>query len=319
MKVSKIKSGNILYFEDTPAKSIYVIKSGKLYLRKAHDEYYFKNNELSSKIIMGPGDMFGFEEVFLGIKRIARAVAIDETELIIFDLSEFSDFLKKNVKIGKRVLTSLSHDIRETSNRIKKLSDENKSFSETSGTLYDIYLYFIKENELHTARQILNRMKVIEAERKFAEAEMPRLEKFLEFEIMEISPAAIKTAKDAYNGYPEILEYLLCGLKQSVMEDEVMEALLYEIIMLRKTANKLKRNHMELEEFVHNYPNSPHFKDMLFMLLEVYHVRKEFLKAYQISQSLSEEDLSDEEKDRFKEMVNFLRKVISKKGGGLNV
>lgn len=315
MKVMKIKSGNILYFEDTPADSIYVIKSGKLYLRKGHEEYYYKHGELTAKIILGAGDMFGFREVFLGIKREARAVAMEETELIIFDIKDFSNFLKKNVKISKRVLSSLSNDIREASNRIKRLSDDHKQSHSGSGRLYDIYLYFLKENHLSSAKQVLERMIVNDSEGEFANAEIKRLEEFIEFEMLEITEEALNKIKDVYKNFPEVLEYLLSGLKQTVMENSIMEALLFEIITLKRKAKKLKTSYEELEEFTRSFPNSPKFKEMMFLLVEVYHQRKEFTKAYQISQSLSEADLNDDEKERFKEMVNFLKKVISRKGG----
>lgn len=164
--------GNIIYFENKIDNRIYVIRSGKVELKREWG-CFLVDNALRETMILREGDVFGFEELFQKIPRDHRATAIEDVELLYFDFEEFSNVLKTNAKIGEKILNSLAGRIRGMNNCIMDMCIlGNLPSSESSGSMIDIYQYFININDLKRALQVLERMKNDEKYKEFAEKEI---------------------------------------------------------------------------------------------------------------------------------------------------
>ncbi|MBZ4684167.1 MAG: hypothetical protein JG768_1594 [Fusobacteriales bacterium] len=313
MKVIKLKARGILYFENTEPKEIYVLKSGRIYLKKEKG-FFFYNNKINTLKVLNTGDMFGFEEIFIGIKREARAIADVDSEILSFEVNEFSDFIKNNIEISKKMIISLSREIRELDERVH-LESKEKSELRSKTPFFDMYVYFISKGDFLKASQVLKRMIVNGIEIEFAKGETKRIEKFLDY---SVTIEKIDLVKKYYEKSSELLIAFLKGLRPNVIYDDVLEKLLLETIDINVAIKKEDEIIDELEEFIEKFQTSSRHKEMMFLLLKIYEERKNYTKAFQVGNLLMDADLDEEEKIRFREMITVLKEklTIERKGEG---
>ncbi len=289
MKLIKVKKDGIIYFENVNDKYIYVIKSGKVILKKEKGMYlvgkFLKNfRELKA------GDAFGFEEVLTDTKRGNRAVALEESEIIYFEKEEFSNVLKNNTKLGERILNSISNRIRNLNDKIKHISNEN--ICEDSKKIKDIYLYFLKNGDFQKANKVLERMKLDKENLEFVERETKSTHIIKEGNITE---QTIKKLKENYIKYDEeILESILIGLNKKIFKKKLQENIIYELIKLFKQKDE-KEYITKIEKSLNEFVESDYGKKLRYELISYYEKENQLPKALKIANDLLDQKLEEKE------------------------
>lgn len=270
MKLTKISKSGIIYFEDKPDNKVYVIKKGKVELRKK-EGFYLVDDALKNTMLLRDGDVFGFEELSQkGNLRDQRAVAIEDSEIMYFEYEEFAGVLKSNIAIGEKILNSLSKRVRMLNERIKGVCmiEKDETISESSSDMTDIFYYFIRNSDFKKAMDVIGRMIEIEEYKEFAAREKKRLEYIQQpgITIGRIDDI-VKLFKDDEK---EMLIYVLEGLKVRVEEQEILEKMIYERLRIIKQLKMENTYFDEAEEFVTSHIESIYAKPILFTLMNDY-------------------------------------------------
>lgn len=113
----KYQRGSIVFFEDEPGETIYIIKNGtiKIYIISEQDG---KEKILS---ILQPGDYFGEMAILDGYGRSATAQSLEDSVLLIIYKNDFVKLLKESTEISHGIIYNLIHRLRETNLQIKEL------------------------------------------------------------------------------------------------------------------------------------------------------------------------------------------------------
>lgn len=270
MKLTKISKGGIIYFEDKPDNKVYVIRSGKIELRKK-DGYYLIDDTLKNNMLLREGDVFGFEELCVkGILRDQRAVAMEDAEILFFEFEEFASVLKNSISIGEKILNSLSKRVRMLNERIKGVCmiEKDETISESSSDMTDIFYYFVRTSEFKKAMDVLVRMLDVEDHKEFAAKEIKRLE-FIQQPGITISRID-DIVRMFSNDEREMLIYVLEGIRVRVEDPEILEKMTYERLRLIKQLNMENTYFDEAEEFVTTNIDSIYAKPVLFTLMNDY-------------------------------------------------
>lgn len=314
MRTFRINKGGIIYFENTVDSNVYVIRKGKVEIIR-RSTFFLVDNNLKNRKILKAGDVFGFEEVFFNLTRGERAVALETTELIVFPISDFSNFLKENINIGEKMINSLAGKIRKLNNKIKEISNKNECNIE-QGDIKDIYIYFLKQGDYKIAQQILERMIIKEINVEFAMKETDRISVLqnLGISLDKIDKIVFKYA-DGDNDELNILLAILEGMKNKVIAEELHEKILFELIKIKKKLGINEEYLTKLTEFLEEFPYSDYIKEIMFNLIEEYDRIKKFPEALNIANKLTDEKLTDIEIEKTKKIIEKLKGDIPKEGG----
>ncbi|BDU49840.1 cyclic nucleotide-binding domain-containing protein [Haliovirga abyssi] len=311
MRTFRINKGGIIYFENTVDNNVYVIRKGKVEIIRTNTLFLVDNN-LKNRKRLKEGDVFGFEEVFFNLTRGERAIALENTELIVFPITDFSAFMEKNITIGEKMINSLAGKIRKLNNKIKEISNRTECIME-HGKIKDIYIYFLKQGEYKKAQQILERMIVKESDVEFAIKEKDRISILQSLGIsVEKIDAIVSKYKD--NEELNILLAILEGMKIKVVAEELHEKIFFEMIKIKKKIGKDDEYLNRLKEFLEEFPYSDYIKDVMFDLIEEYDKRKRFPEALSIANKLTDEELTNEEIEKTKKNIEKLKHDIPKEG-----
>lgn len=297
----------IIYFEDTIDSGIYVIKSGKVELKK-EEGYFLDNGALKRTITLVEGDVFGFEENFLHIKRINRATAVEDCELLRFEQNEFEKVIKDNRKIGEKILSSLSGKIRSINEKIKTISfakNQNITGIESEDEkIKEIYLHFFKNSDFVSAGNVLSRMELYTKYQEYAEIERKRLN-FIENK-------AVNT--ESYNEFmevfekskPEVFAFVLEKVLNRVGNRDLREKLIFTLITALQECKQYEKLLREAEAFFEEFPKSKKTKKILFIMLEVYQKIEDFSQALKTAYKLAD---MIETADEFTMLANTIAEI----------
>jgi CRP/FNR family cyclic AMP-dependent transcriptional regulator len=114
-RLKRHKAGAVVVEEGEPGHSLYVILAGRVGMRKLDDAgefVYFAEQ--------GPGGYFGEMSLFDGKPRSADVVAMEDSEFLIIERSEFVRCVETNVGIALKIIATLSERLREASRRMSE-------------------------------------------------------------------------------------------------------------------------------------------------------------------------------------------------------
>ena len=108
--------GTVLFNEGDEGEEMYIIRSGKVAIKKrvAHGEI--------TVAVLEKGDFFGEMAMLEHIPRTAGAEVIEDGDLIVIGSEIFGDMVKSNPEIGVRMLRKYSLRLRETTKQIEELA-----------------------------------------------------------------------------------------------------------------------------------------------------------------------------------------------------
>ncbi|HCL57421.1 MAG TPA: hypothetical protein DHW82_10495 [Spirochaetia bacterium] len=153
----KYRSNSIIYFEgdvgkeNEGAREILLIREGKILLT-----YKNVTGETVNEVI-GKGEFFGVRSAITRSPREERATCIENCEVLIFEVPEFEELIKKNPPIGLKILRMLSNNLRLITREEKKMITQN-TFEDPGTELYKMGLYFFSQRAYSKAIQIWKRL-----------------------------------------------------------------------------------------------------------------------------------------------------------------
>jgi CRP/FNR family transcriptional regulator len=117
VKEKKYPKGSVVFFEDEPGETIYIIKDGKIKI------YIISEQDGREKIltILQSGDFFGEMAILDGAGRSATAQCLEDSILLIIYKNNFIKLLKESSEISHRIIYNLVHRLRETNMQVKEL------------------------------------------------------------------------------------------------------------------------------------------------------------------------------------------------------
>ena len=101
------KEEEIIFYENEPGASLYIIKSGKVELIKKIE------GEEKRISILKEGEFFGEIGVLIASPRITSARAMEKTELLSLPRPDLLNLIERNPKVGSRILLEISKVIAE--------------------------------------------------------------------------------------------------------------------------------------------------------------------------------------------------------------
>ncbi|MGM0509298.1 MAG: Crp/Fnr family transcriptional regulator [Fusobacteriota bacterium] len=304
MNVYKVKKDGIIYFEKTKEETIYVIKKGKVRLEKLEGVYLVDNQFKKTKILCS-GDAFGFEEVLIGEKRGNRAIAIEDTELIIFTEDEFSNILKGDIKLGKRILKSLTNEIKKLSIKIKDISKLNEKSSKSN--MKGIYLYFLKQGKFDQAKQVLNRMGNEKEYEEYTSNERHKIKKIDQIALTESKVK--KIIVDYINYDKETLKCILLGLKKNIFDKKIEELIEYNLLKLLKEEDREKYLNNAIKK-ISNFTETKYGKKILYDIIKYYEQEGKITQALNFANKLLDQKLEKSDFEKTKKIILDLSKKV---------
>ncbi len=108
--------GTVLFHEGDEGEEMYIIRSGKVAIKKRvpHGEIVVA--------VLEKGDFFGEMAMLEHIPRTAGAELVEDGDLIVIGSEVFGDMVKQNPEIGVRMLRKYSLRLRETTKQIEDLA-----------------------------------------------------------------------------------------------------------------------------------------------------------------------------------------------------
>jgi CRP-like cAMP-binding protein len=108
--------GTVLFNEGDEGEELYIIRSGKVAIRKRvpHGDIVVA--------VLEKGDFFGEMAMLEHIPRTAGAEMVEDGDLIVIDSEIFGDMVKSNPEIAVRMLRKYSLRLRETTKQMEELA-----------------------------------------------------------------------------------------------------------------------------------------------------------------------------------------------------
>lgn len=96
------EAGSILFREDEPGNTMFVIQSGQVRITKA------TRDEEKTLAVLGPGEFFGEMAILNAKPRTATAEALSEVRVLVIDAKTLTHMVTGNAEIAVRMITKLA-------------------------------------------------------------------------------------------------------------------------------------------------------------------------------------------------------------------
>lgn len=136
--------GNVIFYEDDPGTSCYIIVSGKVKIVVTADDG--REHILG---VLQENDFFGEMSLIDGQSRSASAVVVEDAQMLMIQRDEFLKLLRSNPDIALKLLVTLSHRL-----RIADRNMESLAFLSAPGRVARLMLELAKEHGQQTAEGV---------------------------------------------------------------------------------------------------------------------------------------------------------------------
>lgn len=113
----KFSKGNIIFLEDEPGQTFYIIKSGLVKISRIASD-----GRIKTLSILQPFDYFGEMAVLDSHHRSATAEALVDSVLLVIYKNDFENLIKKNPHIALEIIHTLSERLRYANQQIEDLA-----------------------------------------------------------------------------------------------------------------------------------------------------------------------------------------------------
>ncbi|WP_162127914.1 response regulator [Flavobacterium phycosphaerae] len=116
-KVKSVKKRHVIYDEGESVKGIWLLLSGKVKTIKMTEE----GRELLTGIFE-PDDFLAINALFAEGVYLDSAVAIEDSQLILFPIAQFEEFISQYPDVGEKFIRILSNQVREKEDHLMQLA-----------------------------------------------------------------------------------------------------------------------------------------------------------------------------------------------------
>ena len=150
-KPLQYRSGSLIYFQGDPADRIFILQSGKVNLA-------YKDIETGEDVndIVQPGEFFGVKSALGRFPREENAVALQNSTLMTFSVSEFEVLSMANTRIIMKMLKVFSNQLRKVHKQVASLMEKEDQQNPETG-LYSLGEYYMKARKFSQARHVFSR------------------------------------------------------------------------------------------------------------------------------------------------------------------
>ncbi|MCL2197044.1 MAG: cyclic nucleotide-binding domain-containing protein [Treponema sp.] len=149
-KPAQYRSGSLIYFKGDPADKIYILQSGKISL-----VYQDIETGADVKDSVQPGEFFGVKSALGRYTREENAVALADTNVMIFTVPEFEAVAMANTRIIMKMLKVFSNQMRRVHKQVSKVM--SKEEQAPADGLYNVGEFYLKNKRFSHAKHVFNR------------------------------------------------------------------------------------------------------------------------------------------------------------------
>lgn len=147
----KYNQGAIVYFENDPTPELFILKSGRL-------DISYEDPQSGEKITrtLNQGEFFGLKSAIIGHTRDEMAQAITDCIVVVFNNSEFEQFVAGKVELMKRLLKVLSNQLRNLGIKVNNYLSNNVVYPPNVG-MFKIGEYYLNNKKYQQSIQVYQR------------------------------------------------------------------------------------------------------------------------------------------------------------------
>jgi len=149
-KPAQYRSGSLIYFKGDPADKIYILQSGKVSL-----VYQDIDTGADVRDPVQPGEFFGVKSALGRYAREENAVALSDTNVMIFTVPEFEAVAMANSRIIMKMLKVFSNQMRRVHKQVSKVMAKEEH--PPADGLYNVGEFYLKNKRFSHARHVFSR------------------------------------------------------------------------------------------------------------------------------------------------------------------
>jgi len=149
-KPLQYRSGSLIYFQGDPADKIYILQSGKVSL-----VYQDIETGVDVKDSVQPGEFFGVKSALGRYPREENAVALSDTNVMIFTVPEFEAVAMANTRIIMKMLKVFSNQMRRVHKQVSKVMAKEEQ--PPADGLYNVGEFYLKNKRFSHAKHVFSR------------------------------------------------------------------------------------------------------------------------------------------------------------------
>jgi len=149
-KPAQYRSGSLIYFKGDPAEKIYILQSGKVSL-------VYQDIETGADVRdpVQPGEFFGVKSALGRYAREENAVALSDTNVMIFTVPEFEAVAMANSRIIMKMLKVFSNQMRRVHKQVSKVMAKEEQ--PPADGLYNVGEFYLKNKRFTHAKHVFSR------------------------------------------------------------------------------------------------------------------------------------------------------------------
>jgi CRP-like cAMP-binding protein len=149
-KPLQYRSGSLIYFQGDPADKIFILQNGKISLT-----YQDIETGADMRDPVQPGEFFGVKSALGRYPREENAVALSDTTVMAFTVTEFENVAMANTRIIMKMLKVFSNQMRRVHKQVSKLMAREEE-SPADG-LFSVGEYYLKNKRFSHAKHVFSR------------------------------------------------------------------------------------------------------------------------------------------------------------------
>jgi CRP-like cAMP-binding protein len=149
-KPFQFRSGSLIYFRGDPPERVFILQDGKVSL-------VYQNIETGEDVRdqVSPGEFFGVKSALGHFPREENAVAVADSTVMAFTVTEFETLAMANTRIIMKMLKVFSNQMRRVHNQVSSLM-ANADVKPEEG-LFNVGEYYLKNKRFSQAKYVFNR------------------------------------------------------------------------------------------------------------------------------------------------------------------
>jgi len=168
-KPAQFRSGSLIYFKGDPADKIYILQSGKVSL-----VYQDIETGVDVKDPVQPGEFFGVKSALGRYTREENAIALADTNVMIFTVPEFEAVAMANSRIIMKMLKVFSNQMRRVHKQVSKVMAKEEQ--PPAEGLFNIGEYYLKNKRFSHAKHVFSRYLTFYPSDKYSQQAAKNLE-----------------------------------------------------------------------------------------------------------------------------------------------